>query len=168
MNIKGVELRPIPVFKDDRGKLIKTFVLEKFLKESQFEVKESWFTVSKKDTIRGMHMQVGNYPSRKIVALIQGEIIDVLLDTRKNSPTYGAYMEFKLSSNNDNCFLIDIPTGVAHGYKVLEENSVVQYFADEIHDNDSDVGFHYKSFGYDWKIDKPILSDKDHNLPFFK
>jgi dTDP-4-dehydrorhamnose 3,5-epimerase len=168
MKIKGVKQLVIPRFQDDRGQLIKTYVLENFLKQSEFEVKESWFTISRKNTIRGMHMQVGTFPSRKIVALIHGEIIDVLLDTRKDSSTYGAYMEIKLSSDNNNCILIDIPVGVAHGYKVLKENSVVQYFANEIHHNESDIGFHYKSFGYDWKIDNPILSIKDQNLPFFK
>jgi dTDP-4-dehydrorhamnose 3,5-epimerase len=167
MNIEGVKLISIPVFEDNRGKLIKTYVLENFIKQSQFKVKESWFTISKKNTIRGMHMQVGKYPSRKIVALIQGEIIDVLLDTRKDSPTYGKFMEIELTSETDKCILIDIPVGVAHGYKVLKENSVVQYFADEIHHNDSDVGFHFQSFGYDWKIDEPILSLKDQNLPHF-
>jgi dTDP-4-dehydrorhamnose 3,5-epimerase len=166
--IKGVEILKVPKFKDNRGQLIKTYVLERFLKQSRFDLKESWFTISKKNTIRGMHMQVGNFPSRKMVTLIQGEILDLLLDTRKDSPTFGIYMEIPMSSDEDKCTLIDIPIGVAHGYKVLKENSVVQYFADEIHDNESDIGFHYKSFGYDWKIDKPILSIKDQNLPFFK
>jgi dTDP-4-dehydrorhamnose 3,5-epimerase len=166
--ILGVKLISIPKFQDDRGQLIKTFVQKNFMNKSEFEVKESWFTISRKNTIRGMHMQVGDFPSRKIVALIHGEIIDVLLDTRKDSSTYGKYMEIPLSSDNDECSLIEIPIGVAHGYKVLKENSVVQYFANEIHDNESDIGFHYNSFGYDWKIDNPILSIKDQNLPFFK
>ena len=64
--------------------------------------------------------------------------------------------------------MIDIPIGVAHGYRVMHDNSVVQYFADQIHDQDSDIGFNYKSFGYEWGIESPILSKKDQKLPHLK
>ena len=153
-------------FTDSRGSLYKSYTKTLFDNLS-FSVEESWFTISSKNTIRGMHMQTGKFPSRKIVTIIKGSIVDVLLDCRTYSKTYGKFMVIDMNSSEDSHIMLYIPVGVAHGYKVLEDNSVVQYFANEIHHAKSDVGFYYNSFGYDWNLDNPILSDRDMKLPYF-
>ena len=111
-------------------------------------------------------MQVEPFPINKLVSVIQGKLVDVVIDCRFHSPSYGIFEEFIL--DGDDSKLLYIPAGCAHGYKVLEENTITMYMSDNIHHGPSDVGFKYDSFGYNWKIDKPIISEKDRTLPDFE
>ena len=113
-------------------------------------------------------MQVAPKPSNKIVGLIQGAVTDVLLDTRKDSDTFGKFESFELTHSKDRLTFLYIPIGVSHGYKVNQENSIVMYLGDEYHDSKSDVGFSWDSFGFDWGIENPIISDRDLKLSKFK
>lgn len=149
---------------DNRGNLIKPVSLKQ--QRIDFTLVETWFTCSKKNVIRGMHMQVKPFPINKLVSVIQGKLIDVILDCRVHSPTYGIFEEFYLDGNDNK--LLQIPAGCAHGYKVLEDNTITMYMSDNIHHSPSDVGYKYDSFGYDWGIEQPIISDKDKNLPSFE
>lgn len=150
-------------FSDIRGKLLKPIDLKKL--NFDFNMKETWFTFSHKNVIRGMHLQINPYPTNKIVSVIQGSVLDVVLDCRKNSKTYGKFVSNYLNSKNNN--VLYVPTGCAHGYKVLENNTVTLYASDNIHHAASDIGFNYNSFGFDWQIKNPIISSKDLNLPSF-
>jgi dTDP-4-dehydrorhamnose 3,5-epimerase/CDP-3, 6-dideoxy-D-glycero-D-glycero-4-hexulose-5-epimerase len=165
--IKGVKIITLKQFNDERGQLLKPFVKSFFLEKFNFDTKEVWFTFSKKNVVRAMHMQVAPKPSNKIVGLIQGAVTDVLLDTRTNSPTYGQSESFDLIHSSESLNFIYIPVGVSHGYKVNKENSVVMYLGDEYHDGNSDVGFMWNSFGFDWGIENPIISERDLSLPKF-
>ena len=165
--IEGVKIITLKQFNDERGQLLKPFIKSFFLEKFNFDTKEVWFTFSKKNVVRAMHMQVAPKPSNKIVGLIQGAVTDVLLDTRKNSPSYGQSESFDLSHSTENLNFIYIPVGVSHGYKVNQENSVVMYLGDEYHDANSDVGFKWNSFGFDWQIENPIISERDLKLPKF-
>jgi dTDP-4-dehydrorhamnose 3,5-epimerase len=165
--IEGVKIISLKQFNDERGQLLKPFIKSFFLEKFNFDTKEVWFTFSKKNVVRAMHMQVAPKPSNKIVGLIQGAVTDVLLDTRKNSSTYGQYESFDLIHSRDNLTFLFIPVGVSHGYKVNQENSVVMYLGDEYHDGNSDVGFKWNSFGFDWQIENPIISERDLTLPKF-
>lgn len=165
--IGGVKIITLKQFNDERGQLLKPFIKSFFLEKFNFDTKEVWFTFSKKNVIRAMHMQVAPKPSNKIVGLIQGAVTDVLLDTRKNSPTYGQSESFDLIHSVDSLTFLFIPVGVSHGYKVNQENSVVMYLGDEYHDGNSDVGFKWNSFGFDWQIENPIISERDLTLPKF-
>lgn len=151
-------------FSDDRGSLVKPVSLVK--QNIKFNLVETWFTLSKINVIRGMHMQVEPFPINKLVSVIQGKLVDVVIDCRFHSPSYGIFEEFIL--DGDDSKLLYIPAGCAHGYKVLEENTITMYMSDNIHHGPSDVGFKYDSFGYNWKIDKPIISEKDRTLPDFE
>ena len=152
-------------FFDNRGELIKPYSISFFDDAHNFNVKEIWFTKSKQNVIRGMHLQTSPYSCDKIVSVIEGKVLDVILDLRKESLTYGKVFEIELSS--DCIRAIFIPKGCAHGYKVLSENSIVMYMANEINVQKSDIGIRWDSFKYDWKIAKPILSEKDKNLEPF-
>ena len=165
--IEGVKIISLKQFNDERGQLLKPFIKSFFLEKFSFDTKEVWFTFSKKNVVRAMHMQVAPKPSNKIVGLIQGAVTDVLLDTRKNSSTYGQFESFDLIHSTDSLTFLFIPVGVAHGYKVNQENSVVMYLGDEYHDGNSDVGFKWNSFGFDWQIENPIISERDLTLPKF-
>ena len=165
--IEGVKIISLKQFNDERGQLLKPFIKSFFLEKFNFDTKEVWFTFSKKNVVRAMHMQVAPKPSNKIVGLIQGAVTDVLLDTRKNSSTYGQFESFDLIHSTDSLIFLFIPIGVSHGYKVNQENSVVMYLGDEYHDGNSDVGFKWNSFGFDWQIENPIISERDLTLPKF-
>jgi dTDP-4-dehydrorhamnose 3,5-epimerase/CDP-3, 6-dideoxy-D-glycero-D-glycero-4-hexulose-5-epimerase len=164
--IDGLEIHRIKKFKDSRGFLYKPFT-SKFLKSISFDFKEIWYTISNKNTIRGMHMQLGDNPARKLVTIIEGEILDVLIDTRKESKTYGVINSYHLKSCSETGIILDIPVGVCHGYKVIKDNTVVMYSANNFHDSGSDIGFRWDSIGFEWKIENPIISERDKQLPPF-
>ena len=93
-------------------------------------------------------------------------VVDVVLDLRPNSETYGNYFEIELNDKTPKALYI--PQGCAHGYRVLENNTITMYKATKIHSAKHDLGIKWDSFGYDWNIKDPILSDKDLNLIEFK
>jgi len=160
----------LPNFKDLRGKLFKPyshiFFKENNYENINYEIKEVWFTYSKKDVIRGMHLQIGEFASEKIVSVVKGKILDVVIDLRKNSKTFNNIFEIILTGEDSKA--IYIPKGCAHGYKVLEDDTITLYMSSEIHIPSDDVGFRWDSFGYNWEIYSPIISEKDKNLPTLK
>jgi len=152
---------------DHRGSLIKPFseLFFEGISEINLDFKETYFTKSHKNVIRAMHLQVGDFACEKLVTVIQGSILDVVLDIRSDSPTYGNYFDIEL---NDNIPVgLYIPKGCAHGYKVLKDNSITMYMATAVNSPKDDVGIRWNSFGYDWNIENPILSERDKNLPNF-
>ncbi len=167
--IKGLYVIELSIFNDNRGQLLKPFSNSIFIERApgaiNTEIKEVWFTKSKLNVIRAMHLQVGALACEKIVSIIKGKVLDVILDVRGNSPTYGKYFEIELSEETPKSLYI--PTGCAHGYKVLQDESIVMYMSTQIHSAKDDVGIYYNSFGYDWQLEDPIISEKDTKLPGF-
>jgi len=166
--IEGLFVIDAIKFDDLRGSLIKPFSTNFFENSLNINLsfKETWFTKSKKNVIRAMHMQVGDFACEKLVSVIDGQILDVVLDLRKQSTTYGQWFEMEL--NGDTPKAIYIPTGCAHGYKVLKDNTITMYMGTEVNVPKDDVGIRWNSFGYDWNIENPILSEKDIHLPLFE
>jgi dTDP-4-dehydrorhamnose 3,5-epimerase len=163
--IEGLYLVEGKQFTDLRGELIKPYS-SNFLKEDLNQAfKEVWFTKSKQNVIRGMHLQVKPFACEKFVSVIDGLILDVIIDIRNGSKTYGQLFKTELSyANNQSLY---IPQGCAHGYKVLSPSAIVMYMATEINYSNLDVGIRWDSIGFDWGISNPILSEKDMNLnPF--
>lgn len=113
-----------------------------------------------------MHFQMPPHDHAKIVYVTNGSIIDVILDIRNGSPTFGKYFECELSATNG--LIIYIPIGCAHGFLSLEDASCVIYSHSTTYMPDSDSGIHYDSFGFNWGINKPIISDRDHKLVAFE
>jgi len=167
-DIEGLYVIDGFIFNDLRGSLIKPYSIsffQEFDKDLELNFKEIWFTKSHKNVIRGMHLQVGEFSCEKLVSVIQGKVLDIVLDIRKESSTYGKVFEIELSDKNSKA--IYIPKGCAHGYKVIEDNTMTLYMATEINVPKCDVGIRWNSFGYNWDIKNPIISDKDSNLPAF-
>ncbi len=166
LNIQGVFEVELTSFADERGALIKPFHKETFQERGlESDFKENFFTINKKGVLRGMHFQLPPHDQAKLVYVVSGEILDVLLDLRKNSPTYGKHIKLQLSKENNKA--IYIPKGIAHGYYCVTEATVV-YLTSTVFNGEFDDGISYHSFGCDWPKDDFILSEKDKNLVDFK
>jgi dTDP-4-dehydrorhamnose 3,5-epimerase/CDP-3, 6-dideoxy-D-glycero-D-glycero-4-hexulose-5-epimerase len=150
----------LPAFFDARGSFVKTFHYTS-LKERgiDFKLKESYFSYSKKDVIRGMHFQLPPHQHAKIVFCPHGAILDVILDMRKGSPTYKQYFSQELSQQNHKSFYI--PEGFDHGFKALTDDAMTYYLVSSEYDKASDTGIRYDSFGFNWEEENPIISERD-------
>ena len=157
------------LFKDDRG-----FFYESYNKNNLDKVVNVVFVqdnVSKsyRGVIRGLHFQVPPFEQTKLVRCVSGKILDVAVDLRVNSKTYGKSFSVELSSENNKQLLV--PKGFAHGFQVLSETAIVNYKVDQYYNPDSDSGIIWndKDLSIDWNLGlKPILSSKDLNLESFK
>jgi len=159
--LKGVYIVEQDIFNDNRGSFIKTFHKGQFESlglETNF--RESYYTKSKKNVIRGMHFQVPPHDHAKLVTVISGSIIDVVLDLRKDSLTYKKYLSVELSRKNGKS--IYIPKGCAHGFSAISNLAIAYYMVTTEYDYRCDQGIRYNSFGYDWTISNPIVSDRDN------
>ena len=119
--------------------------------------------ISKKGVVRGLHFQRPPFTQTKLIRVIEGEILDVIVDLRKTSETFGKVFSIELSAENKRQLLV--PKGFAHGYATLSESATVLYKVDQYYQKSYDTGIHPLSedLGIDWGV-KPILSEKDQNL----
>ena len=161
--LSDASLITLPKFDDNRGSFIKTFQASLFQQNGiDFDLKESYFSLSHKNVIRGMHFQLPPHDHSKIVFCPQGSILDVIVDLRKESATYGQYVAQVLSQDNHKAFFI--PKGFAHGFKSLEDNTITYYLVSSEHHGAADAGIHYDSFGMDWGKEDAILSERDQKF----
>lgn len=162
--LAGVYIIEPDVFHDERGDFVKLFQKETFL-DSKLECDfiESYYSISKKNVIRGMHFQTPPADHTKLVYVTSGKIMDVVVDIRAGSPSYGTYASTELSSENHK--LLYIPSGFAHGFRSLQKNSCVVYSQTSKHALENDKGINIYSFGMDWGIKKPIVSARDQAFP---
>jgi dTDP-4-dehydrorhamnose 3,5-epimerase/CDP-3, 6-dideoxy-D-glycero-D-glycero-4-hexulose-5-epimerase len=158
--LAGAKLITLPAFPDERGLFVKSFH-DTTLKNAgiDFELKESYFSVSNKDVIRGLHFQTPPAQHAKIVFCPAGAILDLILDIRKDSPTYGQFHTEILSAENHCAYYI--PEGFAHGFKSLTEGAITYYLVSSEYDKESDTGLRWDSIGYDWECPTPIMSVRD-------
>lgn len=154
----------MPSFDDARGSFIKTFHATTLLdKNIEFVLRESYFSLSKKDVIRGMHFQLPPHHHSKIVFCPQGAILDVIVDLRKGSATYGLYYAQELSAANHKAYYI--PEGFAHGFKSLTDDAITYYLVSSEYSQQHDTGIRYDSIGFDWGVADPIISARDLSFP---
>lgn len=154
------------VFVDHRGVSIKPFHKNRFDEIGiKSDFREDLAVVSHKNVLRGLHFQKEPYEQEKLIYCIQGSILDVVLDIRKNSNTYGKYLKFNLNSSNKH--MLYIPTGFAHGYLSLEENSIVMYKMSNVYNPKFENGIRWNSVGIDWGIESPIISERDTDFMLF-
>ncbi|MEY4245464.1 MAG: hypothetical protein RLZZ245_3049 [Verrucomicrobiota bacterium] len=154
-------LRPF-VFEDTRGNFVKSFHEEQFAHHCiAMSVREEFFSTSATNVLRGMHFQVPPHSHQKLVYCITGRVLDVVLDIRKNSPTYGKSAAFELSAANRH--VVHIPVGFAHGFISQEEESCLVYKTDALHVPECDAGILWSSFGFEWPLDikPPVISQRD-------
>ena len=151
-------------FADERGVFRKSYQDTVFKENGiHISIKESFYTVSGKNVIRGMHFQLPPYEYCKVVYVTEGVIHDVILDLRRNYPTYAKYISVQLSSGNGK--QVYIPKGFAHGFAVLSDRATVTYLQTTVHSAEHDVGIRWNSFGMNWGIKDPILSERDRKFP---
>jgi dTDP-4-dehydrorhamnose 3,5-epimerase len=157
------------LFKDDRG-----FFYESYNKNNLDKIVEITFvqdneSKSNKGVVRGLHFQVPPFEQTKLVRCVCGNILDVAVDLRKNSKTYGKSFSIELSSESNKQLFV--PKGFAHGFQVLSETAIVSYKVDNYYNPKSDAGIIWndKDLSIVWNLDiKPILSKKDLKLISFK
>lgn len=167
--IEGVLIIEPKVFGDDRGYFMETY------NEPEFKSKGVPYTfvqdnqsMSKKGVLRGLHYQI-HHPQTKLVRVLQGEVYDVAVDLRKESPTYGKYVGVLLSEENKKMFLI--PRGFAHGFVVLSDTAVFAYKCDDVYHPNDEGGIMWNDpdIGIKWPYEgEPILSEKDKVHPALK
>jgi dTDP-4-dehydrorhamnose 3,5-epimerase/CDP-3, 6-dideoxy-D-glycero-D-glycero-4-hexulose-5-epimerase len=166
-NINGILILKSPVFKDSRGsfqKVVDWGVFNTEIIDCNF--KEIYFSKSNKNVIRGMHFQNPPYDCAKIIYVNAGSIIDVGLDIRANSKTFGKWFSMKLNAHDGN--YLYLPSGIAHGFFSLENDTIVNYIQTAYYSKECDMGIRFDSFGFNWDIDKPIISLRDSNFLSFE
>ena len=153
------------IFTDHRGTFVKTFHDSAFRALGlPFEAREEFFSTSHKNVVRGMHFQVPPADHAKLVYCITGAVLDVVLDLRRNSPTFGQAHAEELSEANRRSLYI--PTGFAHGFLALTEGALMVYKTSTVHDPACDRGIHWQSFGFAWPVGpEAALSKRDNEFP---
>jgi len=160
------------VFKDARGFFYEFFNADKFRDETGIMVQFIQDNLAKSDrgALRGLHFQKGDYAQAKLVSVIQGSVLDVIVDIRRNSKTFGK--TFSVELNSQNKLQLYVPRGFAHAYLCLEDNTLFYYKVDNYYHKESEGGIIYNDpdLNINWQFDlsEIILSDKDKKLPLFK
>ncbi|NUM31534.1 MAG: dTDP-4-dehydrorhamnose 3,5-epimerase [Bacteroidetes bacterium] len=174
MQIKKFEIEGplliIPtVYSDSRGYFFESF--SKRLFESNginYDFVQDNQSLSGKGTLRGLHFQSPPFAQGKLVRVTSGSVIDIIVDIRKSSPTYGKSISINISENN--YYQLWVPQGFAHGFLVLEDNTIFQYKCTDYYNKEAEGGilFNDPDLNLNWEISSPIISDKDLKLPYFK
>lgn len=159
------------LFKDDRGFFYESYNQSRF---NEYGITDNFVqdNISKScyGTVRGLHYQLAPYSQSKLVQVLEGTVLDVAVDLRKKSPTFGQHVSIELSAENKKQFFI--PEGFAHGFSVLSESATFMYKCNNYYSRESERGiaFNDADFGIDWKIpnEDVIISHKDSALPSFK
>jgi len=170
--LKGCFILEPRVFKDERGYFFETFNSNTFnevtgTNTSFVQDNESYST---KGVLRGLHYQTGEHAQAKLVRVVKGKVLDVAVDNRKDSKTYGEYVAVELTEVNKKQLFV--PRGFAHGFVVLSETAIFSYKCDNFYNKASEGGIIYndESLNIDWQLPKSelIISEKDIILPTFK
>ncbi len=166
--LKGVLLIFLKKYEDVRGYFLDTYHQQTFAKHNIPSFVQQSQSFSKKNVIRGLHFQKPPYAQAKLVRVLRGKILDVIVDMRKNSPTYGNHLALELAESDG--VEVFIPEGFAHGFSVLSEDALVFYNLEKYYNPSSEGGIRYDDpdLTIDWKVSTPFLSEKDKQLPLFR
>ena len=166
MNIETTPLKDVliltpAVFKDDRGYFFESFNHQKtaeFIKCLFVQDNES---LSQKNVLRGLHFQIPPFAQDKLVRVIKGSVLDVAVDLRKSSPTYGQHFSIVLSGDNKKQLFI--PAGFAHGFLTLEDHTIFSYKCSNYYEKSAEqtILWNDNSLNIEWNCNQPLLSDKD-------
>ena len=167
--LAGLVLIKPTIFDDDRGVFLESYNKTKYnpLIGSEIQFEQDNISISKKNVLRGLHFQKRPMSQGKLVQVIKGSVLDVAVDIRKSSPTYGQY--YKIELNDINKFQLWIPEGFAHGFVSLEEDTIFSYKCTNLYskENEMDLLWNDTQLDIDWGIEYPVLSDKDKTaMPF--
>lgn len=162
--INGLLIIEPRVFFDDRGFFYESFNKEKYrsLLGSENDFVQDNISCSKKNVLRGLHFQSPPFAQGKLVTVLKGKVLDVAVDIRKESPTYGKYQAIELSSENKLQFWI--PSGFAHGFVALEDDTIFSYKCSNYYSpsNENTILWNDKTLNINWNLNDPIISEKDN------
>ena len=171
-NIQGPLIIEPKVFGDSRGYFFESFNAREFREQTGLDITfvQDNESLSHYGVLRGLHFQLPPHTQNKLVRCVRGAVLDVVVDIRKGSPTYGRHVTVELTEDNHRQFFV--PEGFAHGFAVLSETAIFQYKCDRFYAPQADGGISIldESLGIDWRIpaDKAVLSDKDTRHPLLK
>lgn len=168
--IKDLYIIDPRVFGDDRGYFFESFNSQTFqeLIGEEVEFVQDNQSMSGENIVRGLHFQNPPFAQGKLVRVIKGEVIDVAVDIRKDSPTYGEHVSVRLSGENNRMFWI--PPGFAHGFSSLEEGTIFSYKCTNYYSKESEgsVAWDDPELNINWGVENPIISEKDQESPLFR
>jgi dTDP-4-dehydrorhamnose 3,5-epimerase len=148
------------IFQDQRGVFVKTFHQEEFAKLGlTINFAEEFYSFSNSGVLRGLHFQAPPHDHLKLVYCLQGKAFDVAVDLRSGSPTYGQCATFELDPKKGS--MIYIPSGLAHGFYALEDNTLMAYKATTVYSPECDTGIRWDSVGIAWPNSNPVVSERD-------
>ena len=154
------------VQRDQRGSFVKTFHAAQLADAGlQFELREEFYSVSHRGVLRGMHFQTPPFAHKKLVCCLAGRVLDVLVDLRRGSATFGTACSLELSAERPQ--MVWVPPGLAHGFLSLDDGSCVTYKTDREYAPQHDAGIRWDSFGFAWPLaaDELIISPRDRQHP---
>jgi dTDP-4-dehydrorhamnose 3,5-epimerase len=167
--IKGLIVVQPDVFYDPRGYFFESYNKEKF---QQIGIADEFVqdnqSLSAKGILRGLHFQNPPFAQGKLLSVIKGSVLDVAVDIRKGSPTFGKYFSVILSGENKTMFWV--PAGFAHGFLSLEDDTIFSYKCTQTYNKESEGSIRWNDpdINIDWGITQPLVSEKDRNAPLFK
>lgn len=169
--IEGPQILTPLVFRDHRGVFFESYNKNKFseiLGQDAPEFVQDNHSISYYGVLRGLHFQFGAFSQAKLVRILRGRVLDVIVDIRQKSPTFGQHLSVELSAENRKQLFI--PRGFAHGFVTLSDYAEFAYKCDNFYNRDFEAGVHYKDpkLGIDWKLPEKdlVTSEKDKKLPF--
>jgi len=168
-DIAGLLLIKPSIYEDERGYFFESYNIEEFEKEGiDVLFKQDNESRSRKGVLRGLHFQNPPYEQGKLVRVIKGAVLDVVVDIRKNSISYGKWTSNILSEENK--LIYWIPPGFAHGFLTLEDDTIFNYKCTDVYNRESEDSIRWNDpeLGIDWGINNPLVSEKDNTAPLFK
>ena len=167
--LEGLMVIEPKVFRDHRGYFFESYNRTEFVKNGiPADFVQDNQSFSNKGVLRGLHFQIPPFAQGKLVRVVKGAVLDVCVDIRKSSSTFGKYFSVELSDNNRK--MLWIPAGFAHGFLTLEDDTLFLYKCTNVYDKNSEQGIRYNDpeLNIQWNEKNPVLSEKDLELPLLK
>lgn len=160
-----LEICPV-VSRDPRGTFVKTFHEAHFRRLGlATHYAEEYYSLSHRGVLRGMHFQLPPHDHAKVVTCVAGKVLDVVVDLRAGSPSFGRFHSIEL--DDERAMMLAIPSGMAHGFLALSETAVMYYQVTSVYSKEHDAGIRWDSLGIPWPTSDVILSDRDREFPAF-
>lgn len=164
LDLPGCVLLHLDRFEDARGCFVKTYQRAAFEAAGMQALDgEAFYTESRQGVLRGMHFQTPPAQHAKLVHCMAGRVLDVFVDLRRSSPSFGRHQAIELSGGTG--LALYLPAGIAHGFQTLSEQACMSYQVSSPHSPAHDAGIRWDSFGFNWPIATPLLSERDQRHP---